>query len=109
MYDYLSKVEQDKIAVFNNDKVLFEAIKKVILKGVYSQGTLSPDKPANPMLNAALGLVAQTQNGVIANERLGEDLRAFFEGAKMVEVGFAELAKIKSKEEVVEPSGNVAI
>lgn len=109
MYDYLSKVEQDKIAAFNHDKVLFEAIKKVILKGVYSQGKLEPDKPANPMLNAALGMVAQTQNGVISNEELGADLRAFFEGAKMVEIGFTELAKIKNKEEVVEPLGNVAI
>lgn len=107
--DYLSKVEQDKIAIFNQDKVLFEAIKKVILKGVYSQGVLEADKPAIPMLNAALGLVAQTQNGVISNEDLGADLRAFFEGAKMVEIGFNELAKIKIKEEVVEPSGNVAI
>ena len=107
--DFLSKVEQDKIALFNQDKVLFEAIKKVILKGVYSQGKLEPDKPANPMLNAALGMVAQTQNGVISNEELGADLRAFFEGAKMVEIGFTELAKIKNKEEVVEPLGNVAI
>ena len=109
MYDYLSKVEQDKIALFNNDKVLFEAIKKVILKGVYSQGILEPDKPGNPMLNAALGLVALTQQGVISNEALGADLRAFFEGAKMVETGFKYLAEIKSREEVVEPSGNVAI
>lgn len=107
--DFLSKVEQDKIAAFNNDKVLFEAIKKVVLKGVYNQGILEKDKPATPMFNAALGLVAQTQNGVISNEDLGADLRAFFEGAKMVEMGFDQLAKIKNKEEVVEPLGNVAI
>lgn len=108
--DFLSKVEQDKIAIFNQDKVLFEAIKKVILKGVYSQGKLEKDKPADPMFNAALGLVAQTQvDSKITNEALGADLRAFFEGAKMVELGFTELAKIKSKEDVVEPSGNVAI
>jgi len=107
--DFLSKVEQDKIALFNQDKVLFEAIKKVILKCIYSQGKLEPDKPANPMLNAALVMVAQTQNGVISNEELGADLRAFFEGAKMVEIGFTELSKIKNKGEVVEPLGNVAI
>jgi len=107
--DYLSKVEQDKIAAFNQDKVLAEAIKKVILKAVYSQGILSPDKPANPMTNAAFGLVALTQQGIISNEALGADLRAWFEGCKMVELGFTELAKIKSREEVVEPSGNVAI
>lgn len=108
--DFLSKVEQDKIALFNQDVVLFEAIKKVILKGVYSQGKLEKDKPANPMLNAALGLVAQTQmDGKITNEQLGADLRAYFEGAKMVEMGFEQLSKIKNKEEVVEPLGNVAI
>ena len=109
MFDYLSKVEVDLIAQANENPVLIEAIKKVILKGVYLQGVLNPDKPAKPMLNAALGLVAQTQNGLISNEDLGADLRAFFEGAKMVEVGFDQLATIKNKKEAVEPLGNVAI
>lgn len=108
--NFLSDIERAKIAEkLNSDEVLVNAIKKVLLWGVYGQGVLEKDKAPMPMKNAALGLVGQTQNGVISNEDLGADLRALFEGAKMVEMGFGKLAEIKSKQEGDEPVGNIAI
>ena len=106
--DFLSEAEMAKIAVFNQDTVLVNAIKKVLLASIYSNGTLRKDVDPNPTRNGALGLasMAVSAKGLITNEQLGEDLRSLAQGVSLLETGLNELAKIKSKAED-KPDSNV--
>lgn len=96
--EYLSDLEKSKIAIFNKDAILVNAIRKVLLASIYDNGTLRAGLAPNPLKNAALALVANTQNGVISNADLGEDLRGLFHGISFLEKGLMELAKIKNEE-----------
>lgn len=91
MQDYLSDSEQQKIASFMRDTKMVDAVKKVILAGIYFNGTLKPDVKANPLKNFALSLAFDPK---IDNEALGADLRATAQGISFVEKGFGELGKI---------------
>ena len=100
MLDSLTNFEKEKIYVFNKDEVMVEAVRKVILASVYSNGTLRKDLKTEPLKNAAIGLASMALNGraVVSNEQLGEDLRAFTQGVFLLEGGFNELTKIIKKE-----------
>jgi len=97
--EYLTELEAVEIEKFNNNPVLADAIKKVLLDAVYNQGVIKKGKKHNSLHNAFIALSFQTvQGGVISNERLGEDLRAMTQGLNFVEAGFKELSKIKTEE-----------
>lgn len=89
--DYLSDAERAKVASFMADERMVEAVKKVLLAGIYYNGTLKPDQKADPLKNAALGLAF---NPSFTNEQLGADLRAFAQGIESVENGFKKLGEI---------------
>lgn len=91
MQEYLSDVEQQKIKSFMTDATMVEAVKKVILAGIYHNGTLKPGEKANALKNFALSLAFDPK---IDNEALGADLRATAQGISFVEKGFGELGKI---------------
>lgn len=94
--EFLTDKEKDKIIKFNQDPELVEAIRKVMLKALYTQGTLRKGVKSNPLNNAALGVVFHTINGsVISDEQLGADLRGLAHGLNLLESGFQELAKIE--------------
>lgn len=99
--DYLTDGEKEKIINFNADEVLVEAIRKVMLASIYSNGTLRKGKSSEPLKNAALGLafLANSGQGVVSNEDLGEDLRGLAQGVNLLEQGFKQLATIKKKDE----------
>ncbi len=108
--DYLSDLEKEKIANFNQDEVLVEAVRKVLLASIYSNGTLRKDVKANPLTNAALSLVSMASQGQnISNDQIANDLRALFEGTQLLETGLRELSKIKKEEKVVESPYNEAV
>lgn len=110
MPDKLTDLEIDKIIAFNNDPILVEAVRKVLLESVYTNGTLRKDKQAQPLRNAAFGLVSLTNTGgVVDNVALGEDLRALYQGVMMLEVGLDKLSKIKKEEVLVDSPYNNAI
>ena len=94
MYEYLTDQERAKIAAFMGDPVAFEAVKKVLLAGVYHNGILKKGKKGEPLKNAALGMAFDPK---YSNEALGADLRAFAQGMLAVENGFNELGKIAEK------------
>lgn len=100
MNDYtksiLSEVEIDAIIAFNQNPILREAVRKVILMGVYSNGVMKKGNPADPLRNFALGLVSH--RGEHTNEQLGASLAAMWEGVNMLELGFDQLARIKKEE-----------
>ena len=98
---FLSEIERTKIEIFNQDTILVNAIRKVLLKSIYDNGTLRKDVPPDPTRNAALALAALAikGNGVVSNSDLGEDLRGLMQGISLLENGLSQLAKITSKKE----------
>lgn len=101
--DYLSEIEREKIVSFNEDLVLVNAVRKVLLEAIYNNGVLRKNCPPDPTRNAALGMarlsgqILQTGQVIppISNEELGADLRALSEGVNLLEQGLLQLAKIK--------------
>lgn len=97
--DYLSDIERAEIIKFNENIVLLNAVRKVLLESIYNNGTLRKSVPPEPTRNAALGLAIMAVNGNdISDEKLGQDLRGMAQGIALVEQGLAQLAKIKSKQ-----------
>jgi len=108
--EFLTDIQKDKLANLNQDEDLKDALKKIFLAVVYENGTLKKGIKANPLRNALLGLVQETQSKVITNEQLGEDLRAMFEAIKMIELGFGKVEEFKINEVAEKkPDGNPAI
>ena len=73
-----------------------EAVKKVLLAAVYHNGSLKEGVSADPTRNACFSLVAQAPG--ISNEQLGADLRAMWEGVKIVENAFNKMTEYKKVE-----------
>lgn len=104
----LTDQEIDKLAAFNQDEVMFEAVRKVILAAIYSNGTLRKGIEANPLQNAALALVSQADSN-ITNEKIGADLRAFWEGVKALEMGLSKIQEYKHKDIIEQLGENPAL
>lgn len=114
----LNPVEQIEMEKFANNRVMFEAVRKVLLAGVYFNGTLRKEENADPTQNFALSLAflsaqkdgtTQQLHPHYTNEQLGEDLRACAEGIRMVERGFTNLVAYGSvvKNLKPKPKGHV--
>lgn len=110
MQEFLSDIEIEKIELFCKDEVMFEAVKKVILQHIYSQGVMEKGKSHNPLKNRAFSLVQLATGNPIPDEQLGAHLRGVWEGVNALEHGYEELRKIKStKGEIVESPYNEAV
>jgi len=107
---YLSDIEKDKIINFNNDEVLVNAVRKVLLAVMYDNGTLRADVAPDPLKNGALALafLAISGRGTVSNDELGADIRGLAQGVSLLENGLKELSKIKKEEPVVESPYNEA-
>lgn len=110
MYE-LTDLEKSKIYQFNQDEHMVEAVRKVMLAVMYSNGTLRQDAKANPLTNAAFALaaLASSGQGTISNSDLGEDLRGLYNGVQLMERAFKRLSEIKLETESVETPYNEAI
>ncbi len=104
MYN-LTDLEVSKITQFMGDTHMVEAVRKVMLAAIYTNGTLRAGEPANPMTNAALAMVMKTVRGegVMSDAELGQDLRGLAQGVMLLEAGFKRLEAIKPVE-VTSPS-----
>lgn len=88
-----------EIQKFLENPVMTEAVKKVILSGVYRDGRLQAGESADPMKNFILGF-ANPRGDMnppikMPDAELGSQIRAVFYAVSMVESGFAELDKCK--------------
>lgn len=94
--DFLEKDEIEKVIQFAEDKRMFYAVKKVLLKTVYDNGVLKKGKDHNPLRNAALAplFMAQNLGQTISDEELGRELRALAEGVRTVATGFDKIAEL---------------
>ena len=84
--EILSDIEKDAIAQFMGNDTMREAVKKVLLCGVYYNGILKKDVPADPLRNYAIGLAFNDPS--LSNEAIGADLRASIAGINTLEVAF---------------------
>ena len=105
MIEYLTDVEIEAVEAFNKNEVMKEAVKKVLLQHIYTQGVITKGKKHDPLKNRALVIVS----GDYDDEQLGGRLRSLWEGVNALETGFTDLEKIKSKKgEPVETTYNEA-
>ena len=94
----LSEAEISKLEALNNDTLLIEALRKVILHPIYHQGVLKKGHFAEPNLNFILRGV---QNALAENKKLediGGELVANFIACQLVDLGFNTILKFKKVE-----------
>lgn len=107
----ITEVEEVEIRKFINNKIAYNAIKKVLLSPVYDEGVLKPkEEVGDPLKNFALNRASnaiQTNPG-ITNEMLGEDIRANAQACRLVELGFQQLEEYKDVEKPKEEEDNPA-
>lgn len=85
-----------KIEQFCADKDMYEAVKKVLLQVIYTQGTVDKKLEINPLVNGAFALASLSMTNPIPDEELGKHIRAMWAGVNYLEKGFDSLGKIKS-------------
>lgn len=93
---YLSNQEVEELKKFNEMPLLKEAIKKVLLAGIYYNGTLLADQPAESGRNFCFGLVS---NAELSNEIIGANLKICYEAIRIVEMAFKHLGEEYKNEE----------
>lgn len=109
MKEYLTELEIEKIENFCKDEVLFDAVKKVILQGLYTHGTIQKGYPAQPLKNGAFGLASVSMNNPIPDEALGQHIRSMWAGLNALENAYNDLKTIKKDAVLIESPYNEAI
>lgn len=108
---YLTDLEKSKIKAFNEDTVLKNAVRKVMLEPLYNHGVLTAEDEHNPIQNFALtdafNMLLQKRD-MWDMERLGFVTLANARAVQLVEQGFGQLESVKDelkplKEEEVNP------
>lgn len=105
----LTDLEIAKIEQFCEDKEMFEAVKKVLLSGIYSHGTIQQGYTPDPLQNGAYSLVSLALTNPIPDEVLGQTLRAQWAGINALQNAFNSLESVKSAKEPVLSEYNEAI
>jgi hypothetical protein len=105
---FLSEEERAAVAGFVGNKKAFEAVKKVLLFGIYSNGVMKPGEPHNPLFNWAMR-AANDNQGAADNEKLGQQIRAMAEGINFLETAWEKLQEFGTPVEKKEKSKNPAV
>lgn len=92
---FLSDIEQKKLEQFVQDEVMREAVKKVLLYGIYREGTLQKGEPVpfNPCYEN-FALTVACQQGA-SNEQIGQHVKACWEGINALINGYKDLEQYK--------------
>lgn len=94
-FDYLSDLEKEAVVAFCANEVMSEAVRKVLLQHIYSQGTLKAGEAANPLQNRAFALAQYSTENPVTNDALGMHIRGVWEGVNALEHGYMSLEKVK--------------
>lgn len=105
MKDHLTPLQVVKIEQFCKDTEMYEAVRTVLLAGIYTHGVLKKGLKHNPLINGAFSLASLSANNPIPDEVIGQQLRAQWAGVNALEQAFNTLQDIKSekKKEVKTP------
>ena len=104
--EILSEGEIQQLEAFNQNPMMQEAVRKVLLLPIYSMGTLQKGKPANPQWNFALGFVSSDSK--LKDDEVGRYLKIQNEGITAIQVAFERLAQFRASDEI-SPKENPAI
>lgn len=105
---YLNDIEKQQLEKMLENPTLVEAVRKVILSGVYFDGILDAGQPSNPLKNFMLGKLSQPQALMNDDKHLGALARSTIDAISMVETGFSELQKFKKVDTKAEDKKNKA-
>ena len=107
---YLNDLEVSKIEQFCADEVLFDAVRKVLLAGIYYHGTpeqgLSSSKE---ITNGAYSLVANSTTYPIDDVLVGQHIKAQWAGLNALKNALDDLKTIKTETKEVESPYNPGI
>jgi len=92
----LSDREVELLQALNEQTELIEAIRKVVLVGIQSNGVAKAGLIYDPMFNWAIQ-IAQARGA--SNESIGEATRAVSEGLNQLQLGINEILLFKRAEE----------
>ena len=104
--DYLNDIEKSEVAAFLENETAYNAVKKVLLSGVYFDGVMVEGKDADPLKNFILGRLAQQQVLMNDDKHMGALMRSIIDAISMIETGFAELEKCKPVKVEEKPKEN---
>ena len=102
--NYLNEGEKLALEAFVANKLMFHAVKKVLLSAVYHQGTLVAGEPAESLRNWAVGITLNQKTDLQGKprddpqeyEKIGQRVFAIVEGLNYIEGGFKEIEKYKT-------------
>ena len=101
---FLNEAEKERISSrFLEDPVLVEAVRKVILSGIYSDGVLEKGRPADPLKNFIVALFTRPQIMGLPSEKKGQLMETVINAVSIVESGFDILKKLKKVEPIISP------
>lgn len=87
----LTDQDKAKIDQFLNDRIMVQAVQKVLLSTIYFEGTIQ--KEGIPNKNFILDLVPLHKN----DKELGSVVRASFTAIKLIQKGFKELNQFRKR------------
>lgn len=90
---FLTGKEQNLLEQFANHEEMVDAVRKVLLFGLYNSGVLQKGKPHDPLKNFALS-IACVKNAT--PEEIGRDVKACWEGINELEMAFNRINMYKS-------------
>lgn len=105
----LTDLEIAKIEAFCADKEMYAAVRKILLQGIYTHGTIQDGFTPDPLQNAAFNLAALSITNPIPDEQLGQHIRGMWAGVNAMKNAFDSLDSIKSTGEAVLSEYNEAI
>jgi hypothetical protein len=104
-HDYLTDLEVEKIESFCKDEAMYNAVRKVMLQGIYRHGTVQKGEPLpEPTINGAFHLAALAVENPIPDDQLGAHIRGMWAGINSLKNAFDTLKSVKVKKEEPVPS-----
>ena len=100
---YLNDAEKAAVDNFVKNKVMREAVRKVLLSGIYQDGVMNKGRDADVTKNFILGALTTPQARLLSAEQKGNFVDAIINGLSLVQTGFEQLEKLK-KVTQLEPS-----
>jgi len=94
----LTDLQISKIESFCKDEEMFNAVRKVLLAGIYTHGTIQREYIPDPLINGALSLVHLSTANPVTDEILGQHIRGVWEGINALKNALDRLNRIKSKD-----------
>ena len=107
---YLNDLERIQLQKFVDDEAMSSVVKKVLLGGIYQNGTLKKGADPKSEINCAFSYLnyADGRGVEVSNELVGANIRALLAGIKAVKFAFEAIEDYKTPEEPGETKKNQA-